>query len=138
MYIYTHIYIYMHIQTYIYIHTYANVYVCLSVVCMYVCMCIDRYRACACEHESGILVLGMFDCRCPRQLHARGGPVQDSKNPETEGNVWSFRFWIPVFDFLVLLGRNLRGIWEMMPGVFWSLFTTGPLNAAGVERDCEL
>lgn len=39
-----------------------------------------------------------------QQLHARGGPVQDSKNPETEGNVWSFRFWIPVFDFLVFVG----------------------------------
>ena len=63
-----------------------------------VCVCVSM------KLVTSTLVLGMFDRTCPRQLHARGGPVQDSKNPETEGNVWSFRFWIPVFDFLVLLG----------------------------------
>ena len=47
--------------------------------------------------------------------------MQDSKNPETEGNVWSFRFWIQFLTSSCSLDETWRGIWEMKTGVVWSL-----------------
>mmetsp|Transcript_35091 Transcript_35091/g.80832 ORF Transcript_35091/g.80832 Transcript_35091/m.80832 type:complete len:844 (-) Transcript_35091:40-2571(-) len=39
-----------------------------------------------------------------QQLHAQGGPVRESENAEQQIEVWTLRFWMPIFDFLVLVG----------------------------------
>ena len=42
-----------------------------------------------------------------QQLHARGGPEEETNNTEaTKNPLTSLRFWVPIFDGLVLPGRK--------------------------------
>jgi len=39
-----------------------------------------------------------------QQLHARGGPEEETNHEATKNPLTSLRFWVPIFDGLVLLG----------------------------------